>query len=149
MPETFWESSTHGGHVRRSDQPVAPNPSTLERFQISRTQCAASRIVMTTGYGILMVPHVRSVLRPPVFENPTMDPTSKAATTLAELTAGDTSATAKLLPLVYDELRSLAAGWLKRNPKDHTLQPTALVHEAYLRLVDQSNDSWQNRAHFI
>jgi RNA polymerase sigma-70 factor (ECF subfamily) len=71
-----------------------------------------------------------------------------AAKTLAELAGGDASAASRLLPIVYDELRALAAEWLKRNRRDHTLQPTALVHEAYLRLVDQTNPHWQNRAHF-
>jgi RNA polymerase sigma factor (TIGR02999 family) len=54
-----------------------------------------------------------------------------------------------LLPLVYAELRRLAASYLRRERPDHTLQPTALVHEAYLRLVDQTQARWQNRAHFL
>ncbi|MGI8567263.1 MAG: sigma-70 family RNA polymerase sigma factor [Pyrinomonadaceae bacterium] len=54
-----------------------------------------------------------------------------------------------LLPLIYDELRNLAANYLRRERRDHTLQPTALVHEAYLRLVDQRSVNWQNRAHFF
>lgn len=53
-----------------------------------------------------------------------------------------------LLPLVYGELRQLAARYLRREQTDHTLQPTALVHEAYLKLVDQRRVQWQNRAHF-
>ncbi len=61
---------------------------------------------------------------------------------------GNGDAPARLMPLVYDELRRLAAGYLRRERFDHTLQPTALVHEAYLRLVDQSRVEWQNRAHF-
>jgi RNA polymerase sigma factor (TIGR02999 family) len=52
------------------------------------------------------------------------------------------------MPLVYDELRRLAASYLRAERPDHTLQPTALVHEAYLRLVDQTTD-WRNRAHFF
>lgn len=52
------------------------------------------------------------------------------------------------MPLVYDELRRLARNYLRTERVDHTLQPTALVHEAYLRLVDDSSVSWQNRAHF-
>ncbi len=60
----------------------------------------------------------------------------------------DPDAAARLLPLVYDELRRLAAGYLARERADHTLQATALVHEAYVRLVDQTQVSWQNRAHF-
>jgi RNA polymerase sigma factor (TIGR02999 family) len=55
----------------------------------------------------------------------------------------------ELMPLVYDELRRLAAHYLRREHPDHTLQPTALVHEAYLRLVDQTQVRWQNRAHFF
>src|SRR5437899_7490480 len=53
-----------------------------------------------------------------------------------------------LLPLVYEELRRLAARYLRHEPGDHTLQPTALVHEAYLRLIDQRRVQWRNRAHF-
>ncbi len=55
----------------------------------------------------------------------------------------------ELLPLVYAELRRLAAGYLRRERAGHTLQPTALVHEAYLRMVDQTQVRWQNRAHFF
>ncbi len=54
-----------------------------------------------------------------------------------------------LLPLVYDELRRLAEGYLRRERPGHTLQPTALVHEAYLRLVDQDRVDWQGRTHFL
>jgi RNA polymerase sigma-70 factor (ECF subfamily) len=68
---------------------------------------------------------------------------------LADLTGGDKEALDKLLPLVYDELRRLADRYLRRERDDHTLQATALVHEAYLRLVDQKEVRWQNRAHFF
>jgi hypothetical protein len=61
---------------------------------------------------------------------------------------GDGDAPARLMPLVYEELRRLAQNYLRRERADHTLQPTALVHEAYLRLVDQSRVQWRNRAHF-
>jgi RNA polymerase sigma factor (TIGR02999 family) len=54
----------------------------------------------------------------------------------------------QLMPLVYEELRRLARGYMARENRDHTLQPTALVHEAYLRLVDQSRVTWQGRSHF-
>ena len=54
-----------------------------------------------------------------------------------------------LTPLVYDDLRRLAARYMQREPVDHTLQPTALVHEAYLRLIDQRQVQWRNRAHFF
>jgi RNA polymerase sigma factor (TIGR02999 family) len=62
---------------------------------------------------------------------------------------GDGSALSQLLPLVYDELRSRAASQLHRERMDHTLQPTALVHEAWLKLVDQRNQDWNNRQHFL
>ncbi|HEX8734383.1 MAG TPA: sigma-70 family RNA polymerase sigma factor [Pyrinomonadaceae bacterium] len=54
-----------------------------------------------------------------------------------------------MLPLVYDELHRIAANYLRRENAGHTLQPTALVNEAYLKLVDQRNVDWQNRAHFF
>jgi RNA polymerase sigma factor (TIGR02999 family) len=62
---------------------------------------------------------------------------------------GDSSAREKLMPLVYDELRRLAAKYLRRERANHTLQPTALVNEAYLRLIDQEKVEWQNRAQFF
>jgi len=55
----------------------------------------------------------------------------------------------ELMPLVYDELLRLAVHYLRQERPDHTLQPTALIHEAYLRLVDQTQPHWQNRAHFF
>lgn len=61
---------------------------------------------------------------------------------------GDRDAPAKLMPLVYDELRRLARDHLRRERPDHTLQPTALVNEVYLRLIDQHRVSWHNRAQF-
>jgi len=67
---------------------------------------------------------------------------------LARWANGDEHALEDLTPLVYKELRRLAASHLRRDRKSHTLQPTALVHEAYLRLVDQSNPRWENRSHF-
>lgn len=69
--------------------------------------------------------------------------------TLLDWSSGDREAAADLLPLVYDELRRLASIYLSRERQDHTLQPTALVHEAYLRLIDQTRVEWQNRAHFF
>jgi len=62
---------------------------------------------------------------------------------------GDQAALERLMPLVYDELRRLAGNYLRRERGSHTLQPTALVNEAYLKLVDQRNAKWQNRAHFF
>jgi RNA polymerase sigma-70 factor, ECF subfamily len=68
---------------------------------------------------------------------------------LAECAESDERALEKVFPIVYDELRALAAVHLGRERRDHTLQPTALVHEAFLKLVDQENQRWQNRAHFL
>ncbi|MDH3745979.1 MAG: ECF-type sigma factor, partial [Acidobacteriota bacterium] len=61
---------------------------------------------------------------------------------------GDQDAASKLLPVVYAELRKLARGYLRKERQDHTLQATALVHEAYLKLVDQDRVKYQNRLHF-
>ena len=68
---------------------------------------------------------------------------------LSEIKSGRQEVLGELLPLVYDELRRLADNYLRRERSDHTLQPTALVHEAYLRLVGQNPIEWQNRAHFF
>jgi RNA polymerase sigma factor (TIGR02999 family) len=68
---------------------------------------------------------------------------------LVDWSGGDREAPARLMPLVYEELRGLARQYLQRERPDHTLQATGLVHEAYLRLVDQSTTTWQNRAHFF
>jgi len=68
---------------------------------------------------------------------------------LEAMSAGDETAPEILLPLVYDQLRRLAHGYMQNERSDHTLQATALVHEAYIQLVDWKNVSWQNRAHFF
>lgn len=78
---------------------------------------------------------------------------SDDAALLADLKLpGDESEAATLtamIPGAYEELRRLAAGYLRDERSDHTLQPTALVHEVYLRLADQSSTQWRNRAHFL
>ena len=75
---------------------------------------------------------------------------SEATHLLNAAAAGDRKAAADLLPLVYDELRKLAAVRMAAESPDHTLQPTALVHEAYLRLVGRSDENrWDNRGHFF
>lgn len=68
---------------------------------------------------------------------------------LHDWSEGDAGAAERLMPLVYDELRKLARDYLRRERADHTLQPTALVNEAYLKLVDQTRVNWQNRSHFF
>jgi RNA polymerase sigma factor (TIGR02999 family) len=77
-------------------------------------------------------------------ENPSSDVTRM----LREWSAGDASAADRLLPVVYGELRRLAASCLRRERSGHTLQPTALVNEAWMRLAGQEM-AWQNRAHFL
>ena len=68
---------------------------------------------------------------------------------LRDLANGDQRAASQLMPLVYEELRRLAARYMRTERADHTLQATALVHEAYLKLVKQRSVNWQNRAHFF
>lgn len=67
---------------------------------------------------------------------------------LVAWSAGDPAAADQVMPLVYEELRQLARSYLRQERGEHTLQPTALVHEAYLRLVDDTQINWQSRAHF-
>jgi RNA polymerase sigma-70 factor (ECF subfamily) len=80
---------------------------------------------------------------------PQVTPPEDITRILQEVSGGNREAPARLMPLVYDELRRLADHYLRRERPDHTLQPTALVHEAYLRLIDQTRVDWQNRAHFF
>ncbi len=68
---------------------------------------------------------------------------------LKDYQTGNKDALDAMFPLVYDELRKLAASRLRSERDDHTLQATALVHEAYLRLIEQEKQTWQNRAHFF
>jgi len=79
-----------------------------------------------------------------------MDPATPDVTVLlSQLTRGDEQAASNLIPLVYKELREIAGRYMKRERPDHTLQATALVHEAYLKLVQQQPANWENRAHFF
>jgi RNA polymerase sigma factor (TIGR02999 family) len=68
---------------------------------------------------------------------------------LVDLGNGDRSAAKRLMPLVYDELRSLAQRYMQQERVGHTFQATAVVHEAYIRLIDQSRVDWKGRAHFF
>ncbi len=68
---------------------------------------------------------------------------------LIDLSKGDERAVDELLPAVYDELRRIAKYYMSRERVSHTLQPTALVHETYLKLIDQRQVDWKNRAHFF
>jgi RNA polymerase sigma-70 factor, ECF subfamily len=76
-------------------------------------------------------------------------PPHRVTQLLQQWSHGDDSALAELTPLVYQELRRLAHHYMKGERPDHTLQTTALVNEAYLRLADQTNPNWQSRAHFF
>ena len=79
-----------------------------------------------------------------------MEPPSEEVTSLLQKVAnGNQAAATKLVPLLYQELHRLAEHQLRQERPDHTLQPTALVHEAYLKLVAQRNANWQSRAHFF
>ena len=76
-------------------------------------------------------------------------PVETAAQLLERATAGDPQAASRLMPLVYDELRRLAASYLRRERKGQTLQATALVHEAYVRLIGPGERPWTGRTHFL
>lgn len=80
-----------------------------------------------------------------------MDQPQGEVTRILQLLGGEDAdaAAAALLPLVYDQLRALAASYFARQPVGHTLQPTALVHEAYLKLAGGQNAQWESRAHFF
>ena len=76
-------------------------------------------------------------------------PAGEASRLLSRAAAGDDKAASRLLPLVYDELRRLAGGYLRRERPGQTLQATALVHEAYMRLVKPGDQPWTGRTHFL
>ncbi len=83
-------------------------------------------------------------------EDPVPPPTNAVIRILSDIEHGDPAAAERLLPLVYDELRNLAAQMLAQEKPGQTLQPTALVHEAYLRLVgDEPEKPWNGRRHFF
>src|SRR5215203_4539294 len=78
-----------------------------------------------------------------------MDQATQVTRLLLDLKNGDPAAVDRLMPIVYDELRRLAAHYLRDEHAAATLQPTALVHEAYLRLVAQEMPDWESRSHFF
>jgi RNA polymerase sigma factor (TIGR02999 family) len=77
------------------------------------------------------------------------EPSIDVTQLLKQLSSGNQDVLAELIPLVYDELRRLAAYHMRQERSNHTLQATALVHEAYLRLVDQRHVDWKNHSHFL
>jgi RNA polymerase sigma factor (TIGR02999 family) len=76
-------------------------------------------------------------------------PSQEISQLLRAWSEGDRTALDKLVPLVYDELRRMARRYMNRQQAGHTLQTTALIHEAYLKLIDQNDAHWRNRAHFF
>src|SRR5580658_3647142 len=78
-----------------------------------------------------------------------MEPPSQITKLLQRLSSGDADAEAALIPLVYRELHHIAGALMRAERREHTLQPTALVHEAYVRLVEQKSQVWENRVHFF
>ena len=78
-----------------------------------------------------------------------MNQSEQITVLLQEWSSGKREALDELLPIVYDELHKQARRYLRRERQDHTLQTTALIHEAYLKLIDQRNVDWQNRTHFF
>ena len=78
-----------------------------------------------------------------------MSSTHDVTRLLGEWAKGNQHALEELMPLVYGELRGIAAAYLRKERQGHTLQPTAVVHEAYIRLVRQRNPDWENRQHFF
>jgi RNA polymerase sigma-70 factor, ECF subfamily len=77
---------------------------------------------------------------------PAMEPITYA---LRDFASGDVTALDRVIPAIYTELRKLAGYYLRQERKEHTLQPTALVHEAYFRLIGENQPEYQNRAHFL
>src|SRR5690348_3008700 len=79
----------------------------------------------------------------------TPDPHSDVTAILKRMATGDPEAANHLVPLIYRDLRRIADNYIRRERIGHTLQPTALVHEAYLRIVGMQNVTWQDRVHFV
>ena len=90
-----------------------------------------------------------SILSKPVYMEPHPEKPREITQMLREWSEGRREALDELMPLVYDELRRQASRYLRTERVGHTLQTTALIHEAYLKLIDQRDVSWQNRAHFF
>jgi RNA polymerase sigma factor (TIGR02999 family) len=85
----------------------------------------------------------------PVYKHVSMSETNQITQVLQAIGRNESGAAEKLLPLVYEDLRRLATARMANEMSGHTLQPTALVHEAWLRLVSDGDRTWQNRAHFF
>jgi RNA polymerase sigma factor (TIGR02999 family) len=77
------------------------------------------------------------------------DPTKEITEILSEIERGEESAAARLMPMIYEKLHALAARYFKQQKPEHTLQPTALVHEAFMKLVGSATSDWKSQAHFF
>jgi RNA polymerase sigma factor (TIGR02999 family) len=100
--------------------------------------------------GTIRIPAASRSADPPLDSMSDLDPGRSTETQLLlAWTAGDRQALDQMLPAVYEELHRLAASYLAYERPDHTLQPTALVHEAFLRLINQREVDWRNRAQFL
>jgi RNA polymerase sigma-70 factor, ECF subfamily len=117
-----------------------------QHFQ--KTQARVSEWIDSVCQQWLLFPAQHSSAALPEEAMPNSEPHDVTQLLLA-WRSGDEQALAQLTPLVYDQLHRLAARYLRRERDGHTLQPTALVNEAYLQLIDQQRVAWQNRAHFI
>jgi len=113
------------------------------RTTASRQNSACAIIRRAHLQNALPLPRVRKLFR---MQTP---PTNQVTRLLLDWSKGDKAALDELMPFVYQELRQLAASYLRQEKQGHTLQPTALIHEAYLRLVDQDTPHLENRAHFF
>src|SRR5947209_2197037 len=109
----------------------------------------SSRHLEAKGEGGIIGPETNSMSRDQRPPKPPVSPPGDVTRLLLAWSQGDTKALEELIPLVYDELHRLAEQHLLRERAGHTLQPTAVVHEAYLRLVDQKRVTWKNRGHFF
>lgn len=108
----------------------------------AKTDIESKKVSLRAGEPLIFFPKqdAKSVNQEP--------PAADVTQILQDWSDGNQDASSRLMPLVYEELRRLARDYLRRERSDHTLQATALVHEAYLRMVPENNVTWQNRAHF-
>jgi RNA polymerase sigma-70 factor, ECF subfamily len=126
---------------RRSGVYSRMNPGTQTETPYIKRKRKPKRITYSSIFGILRGHEMRAAMQE--------RPTGEVTVLLHQMRSGDSGAAEKLIPLVVDELRRLARLQLRDERPGHTLQPTALVNEAYLRLVGDQARDWQNRAHFI
>lgn len=114
------------------------------------TRPAAARDVVATGLTTIAFPRkILSIRLPADFLPKMADSTANITALLRAAASGDRQDVDALMAAIYDDLRRMADSYLRGERHDHTLQPTALAHEAYLKLVDQRSTDWQDRAHFF